>query len=71
MTLKNIPCRGEQPPIHEFMSYLKHTYDVDSTFDSNGNWSFEGPEASIFNLTKDLFCLDGPAAKSWMGADIV
>ena len=50
MILMNIPCRSEQPPIQEFMSYLKHTYDVDSTFDSRGNWSFEGPEANIFNL---------------------
>ena len=66
MKISNITVHGEQPPRAKFMAYIKNNYGLDSSINNYGEWSFDGPEDKLFELAKDLFCLDGFIVKSFM-----
>lgn len=66
MILQGIPCRGEPPPIKQFMDSLLAVYSIRSTLKSDGTWSFEGTDDAVLKLVQDMFSLDGDDAAAFV-----
>ena len=66
MTINGISCSSQTFDVMKFMEYVKSRYGVNSSFDSNGKWSFDGSEDNLLRMMADLFVLDNYTASSMM-----